>query len=262
MSNILTSSLGWSDTLCLAVWLGICYSLIHGVIFSRDFLHPETWQSYGYTDTDPQQFLAEFQDVWPLVLPTPECTRVMELAAGQPLTKVREECNILYEHCETGKALFSSAIKGIAAKLVEEKITAGLTKLQGDVAVEEKAVSSTLASLYEDVAKVAGALTLHGRRPVEMCYRGLRIQVLCADPREQCTLALRLAVRERAVVTSVLKELPGESFLSTTTMATFTVAASAVSKASIARVQLGRLLDAEAADGVSGDTVLVLGGRL
>ena len=183
----------------------------------------------------------------------------MELGEKEPLRKVREEINIVWEHCEAGKALFSSAIRGIACELLQEKIDAGLTKLQGDAAVEEKSVSCTLAGLYDEISKIAGLDTLQGRRAVTMAYRGLNLQVQVADPREQVALTLRLAVRERASIKGVLRALPGEGLLPATSQTTFSVSASAISKAATARAQLHRLLEAEGDASTSGDTVLVLG---
>ena len=228
-----------------------------GPSLSSYFCIPETWQTYGFTDTDPKEFLQEFQDVWPLILPVSECKRVMELGEKEPLNKVKDEINVLWEHCEAGKALFSSAVRGIASELLQDRIQHGLSQLKGDAAVEEKAVSTTLAAIYDDIAKIAGLDTLHGRRSVAMGYRGLTLQVQVADPREQVSLSLRLAVRERASITGVLKCLPGEGLLPSTSATSFSVAASAVSKASTARAQLHRLLLAEGDDALSGDTVLV-----
>ena len=195
-----------------------------------------------------------------MVLPKQECTRVMELEGTQPLAKVKDEVNVLYEHCDAGKALFSSAVKGLSAQMVVDKIMDGIKALEGGGPLEEKSLSSTLQRLHDDISKIAGVDTLQGKRPVTMAYRGLKISVMCSDTRDQATQSLRLAVREKASVSGVLQSLPGESFLPESSTATFAVAASACSKAKTARAQLARLLEVEAEASLSGDTVLVLWG--
>ena len=244
----------------MALLSGFSLRVLGRVFFFPSTHVPEAWHTFGYTGTDPKDFLQEFQDVWPLLLPKNECEKVLSLSAEEPLSKVKEEVQVLFESCEAGKVLFSSAIKGIASDLLSDKIENGMTKLlKGPAAVDETAINNALRQIHEDIQTVPGLETLQGRRSVAMTYKQLRLLVPCADPREQASLMLRLRVRERAASTDVLRLLPGECYLPTTTKATFAVAASAVSKASTARLQLKRLLDAETDDGLSGDTVLVPG---
>ena len=181
----------------------------------------------------------------------------MNLESGAKLMSVKEEINLVYQSCDGGKVLFSSAMKGIAAEQLDTRIQDALLKLQGNEVVEELHLSAVLHGILDDIGKIPGIDTLQGRRSVKMQYRGLELSVLCADPGEQCSLALRLAVRERAAIAEVLHALPGEAMLDSKTSRAWTVGASAVSKAHKARIQLTRLLAAEADDNVSGDTVLV-----
>ena len=225
--------------------------------FLRRSLALQSWHSFGFTGTDPKEFLVEFADVWELVLPGAETQRVMKLESGKKLSAVKEEINLLYQSSDAGKALFSSAIKGIACEDLDTKIKAGLDKLDGTAGIEEVELAAWLNKMYEEVNKIPGIECLQGRRAVKMTYRKLTISVMVADPAEQVTLSLRLRVRERAAISDIIALLPGEGVLDAGQDHPWTSGTSAVSKAHKARLQLTRLLQAEPEDTVSGDTVLV-----
>ena len=147
--------------------------------------------------------------------------------------------------------------QGIACEDLDNKIKAGLDKLDGTAGIEEVELAAWLNSMYEGVNKIPGIECLQGRRAVKMTYRKLTISVMVADPAEQVTLSLRLRVRERAAMSDKIALLPGEGVLDAGQDHPWTSGTSAVSKAHKARLQLTRLLQAEPEDTVSGDTVLV-----
>lgn len=91
-------------------------------------LHPQAYKNSKGLDNGPQQFLKDFNDCWPLVLPELETRAIMQLRDGQSFSDCHQDIIKVCNSGALGMACFSFALELTMAetlmKTIEQEVAA------------------------------------------------------------------------------------------------------------------------------------------
>eukprot|EP00971_Amphidinium_carterae_P340009 6478156-Amphidinium_carterae.2 len=153
-----------------------------------------------------------------LILPLPEVDQILALPAESSLLDVATQLRFVSKGTLLGEALFSSAVKKLASLQFDTMVATHLKRVDRvRTAMTKASYASTLAEMQKAARELDNVDVLKGRHQVNFKYRGLKLQMHMTSLDKRCELALQCRLREQACIGGLVKLLPGEPAVSSST---------------------------------------------
>ena len=182
-------------------------SLLSFPCFGQAFL------SYAKAGLGPAEWLANHEDVWPLVLPKAATQKVLSLGLDGSWMDVGEELAEITSSSSLGMQLFGFASKQVAGLRIDKLVESHVEKAMSRGAITQSVLAEVRNTAMLELSKVAETEALKDRRQVTIFYRGCGITAKVSCVAEHFDCALQAALRSAAASAGSIPCLPAEKQL-------------------------------------------------
>ena len=168
------------------------------------FAHAPLYRNQAYTVfrssmKGPSEWLTSHKDLWMLVLPVAETTKLLEAPAESSWKDHAAEIQEVVASGPLGCKLFGFALKLILGELVEEVITNKVNAMLKHDIISNDVFMTHFRQAKADVSNISGIGGLPERRSIMLRYRGWPLEVRVKCLADEVSFRFAVALRALAV---------------------------------------------------------------